>query len=187
MKLTFQIQLRSGSEVKDPEPQKLVIAGWNGEMGWHLALKLLAYLVFFEMRPKIEVGIGWHYKPDLVSLDDRGNVELWVDCGNIAVRKIDRVATKVGTDGRFFIFKRHSSETRLLLRALRGKIKRPERLTLVCFDDEFVDHLTELLDGTNELRVDRSAESLRLHLKNRHGEQVLESRIHRFSLTDSIK
>lgn len=181
MKLTFQIRLSRVDEAKSvpAEPYKLVMAGWNGEMGWHLALKLLGFLLFFEQKPRIETGIGWHFKPDLVCLDARGDVELWIDCGNIAVKKIDRVATKVGAPGRFFILKRRRSGARLLRLALQGKVRRPERVTLIAFDDGFVDRLTELLDGTNGLDVELGEESIELQLRNRHGEHVLASGIHR--------
>lgn len=179
--MTFQIELRIDDDPR-PVSHKLVMAGWNGEMGWHLALKLLGFLLFFEDNPQIETGIGWHYKPDLVALDARGEVRLWVDCGNIAVRKIDRVATKVGRDGRFFILKRHMSETRIFLRSLQGKVRRKERLTVIAFDDGFVDELTTRLDGTNHLTAKRRPDGLHLELGNRHGRHQLSSRIHRFRL-----
>lgn len=174
MRLTFRLTIAAGDGHFE---EKLVLGAWTGEKTWHVVLKLLGYVLFYEQRPRIEAGIGWHFKPDLVSLDDRGAVALWVDCGNIAPRKIDRVATKVGEPDRFFILKRRRQEAELLRRLLDGRIKHPGRVHLIAFDDGFVDELSTRLDGTNRLAVDRGPDHLALRLDNRRGPRELETAI----------
>jgi hypothetical protein len=52
-KYTFDIQCNG-------ESRKLVMARASGESEQHLALKLLAYLLYFDRRPKVETGVGQH-------------------------------------------------------------------------------------------------------------------------------
>ncbi|MEO1087182.1 MAG: YaeQ family protein, partial [Acidobacteriota bacterium] len=155
------------SPVHAPSTSFSAKASSPGEKTWHLVLKLLGYVLFYGQRPRIEAGIGWHFKPDLVTLDDRGAVALWVDCGNIAPRKINRVATKVGEPGRFFILKRRRKEAEVLRRLLGGRIKHPDRVHLIAFDDGVVDDLASAIDGTNRLAVDHRPDRLALRLDNR--------------------
>ncbi|MFV0347218.1 MAG: YaeQ family protein [Halodesulfovibrio sp.] len=140
---------RDASEMRT----KLVLRAAPGEVAWHIALKVLGYLLFMEYEPRIEEGIGWHYKPDLVSLDAEGRLRLWVDCGNIAVRKIDRVAQKVGADVPFIILRRTQRDAQLLAQSL-DKMRFPERVHILSFDKGFVDALAEALDATNHIRAD---------------------------------
>lgn len=179
MRLTFRLELELDGTDGGRTEEKLVLAAWTGEKMWHVVLKLLGYLLFYEQKPRIEEGIGWHYKPDLVRLDERGRVALWVDCGNIAPRKIDRVAKKVGGEGRFFILKRHRRAAEALRHLLAGKTRHLERVHLIAFDDHVVDELAKALDGTNRLAVRRTAERLVLRLANRRGEKTFETSIHR--------
>ncbi len=176
MKFTFNIHLTAPDAARQ---EKLVIASGSGEVAWHVALKLIGYLLFIEARPRIEEGIGWHYKPDLVAHDAEGRLTLWVDCGNIAVKKIDAVATKVGTAARFVILRRTRREAELLNVVMGKKVKHRQRVTVLSFDDDFVDALADLLDSTNALTCRRTEDTLHLRLTNRHGRRNLTTRIYR--------
>lgn len=175
VKFTFSIQFNGP---RGHLREKLVIAASGSEVPWHIALKFLGYLLFHEEKPSIERGVDWHYKPDLVSLDTHGRVKLWVDCGNIAVKKIDRVATWVGPDARFFILRRTRREAETLAVNMKGKIKHVGRVSLIWFGDGFVDHLARLLDSVNRITGSHTDEQLELNVSNRHGEIALTSKIH---------
>ncbi|MCS6860627.1 MAG: YaeQ family protein [Abditibacteriales bacterium] len=177
MKYTFTIHLMT-SDAQHRE--KLVIAAGAGEVAWHVALKLIGYLLFIEDRPRIEEGIDWHYKPDLVAHDAEGRLTLWVDCGNIAVKKVDAVATKVGTAARFVILRRTRREAERLHVVMGKKVKHRQRVIVLSFDDDFVDALADSLDSTNELTCRRTADGLHLRLVNRHGGRYLTTRIYRW-------
>jgi uncharacterized protein YaeQ len=165
--------------VDDREEEKLVIAAWKGEMTWHIVLKLLGFILFHEDRPRIEESVQWHYKPDLVALDpETGKIRLWIDCGNIAVKKIDRVATKIGAE-RFVILRRTLDEARRLDAAMDGKVKHRERVQLIAFDDGLVDDLAAHLDRTNELVVRRAEDELTIDCSNRRGRFRRTTALHR--------
>lgn len=155
MKFTFTV-----SNTVDCE--KFVTESGGSEVNWHIALKLLGYLLFFDRRPQIEQDVGQHYRPDLFVWDEfQQNVALWVDCGNIAIKKIDKVATKMGKSGEFFILRRTEQDATRLHESIQ-KIKHPDRVNIIAFDTGFVDKIAELLDRTNE--VSFSVIDFRSHL-----------------------
>ena len=176
MKYTVSITLIADGTV---HRDKRVLGAGPSELPWHIALKLLGLLLFFEPGLQVEQGLGWHYKPDLLSLDAEGRVRLWIDCGNISVRKVDRVANKVGATGRFALLRRQRQDADLLLRSLEGRLRHPERVELLHFDDGFVDRFAGALGTTNEIEAERTDARLDLALRNRGGESRLVSRVHR--------
>jgi len=65
---------------------KIVLQSRPGESDRHIALKILAYLLFRDdaggLPLQIEQGVGQRHKPDLVAADlETGRVLLWIDCG----------------------------------------------------------------------------------------------------------
>lgn len=146
MKLTFSI-----TNSQTSERDKFVIEQAPSEVSWHIALKLLGYILYFDRKPQIEQDVGQHYRPDLFSWDEfHQNVSLWIDCGNIAVKKIDKVATKMGKSGEFVILRRTEFDAKNLSDRIQ-KIKHPERVTIISFEDRFVDQVADLIEGTNEV------------------------------------
>lgn len=130
---------------------KFVVKMAPSEVEWHIALKLLGYIMFYEHRPQIEQDVGQHYRPDLFVMDEFDQkVALWIDCGHIAVKKIDKVATKMGKTGQFYILRRTESDA-VRLRDNIQKIKHPDRVNIIAFDPGFVDQVAELLSQTNEI------------------------------------
>src|SRR4051812_32320210 len=89
-KFTFDLQ---SSKVRE----KLILVKADSELRAHIVLKLLAYLLFYEPELKIEIGVEMHYKPDLVVPGDYGIPKMWIDCGQISIRKAGSLATKLKT------------------------------------------------------------------------------------------
>ncbi len=81
MKYSFNIQ---ANDSKQDYTEKLVLGAFNNEAGTHIALKLLAYLMFIKKRPRIDEDAGWHVVPDLIARNDAGEIILWVDCGSVS-------------------------------------------------------------------------------------------------------
>lgn len=164
-----------------PVRDRIVLDAAEGELPWHIALKFLGYLLYREWEPRVEEGVGWHYKPDLVSVDAQGGIRLWIDCGNIAVRKIDRVAAKVG-DAPFRILRRTRRDAEQLAASLKGEVRHPERVRIIAFDNGFVDAIGANLTTTNRIRAMRHADALDLHCENRVDTFDLTSRLHLFTV-----
>lgn len=146
MKFTFTINNSVANE-----PSKLVVKMSPSEVPWHIALKVLGYMLFFERKPQIEKDVGQHYRPDLFCWDEyQEKVALWIDCGNIAVKKIDKVATSMGKSGEFYILRRTKKDAERLRDQIKN-IKHPERVKIIAFEDGYVDRMAERIESTNKV------------------------------------
>lgn len=175
MKFTFSFKNRTSGEA-----EKLVVEKAPSELEWHIVLKILGYILFFDRKPKIEQDVDWHYRPDLFTKDEMDRVNLWIDCGNIALKKVDRVATKMGKTGEFFILKRDKAELLRFKDELTGSVKHLERVRMIAFDPGFVDTLAEKLDSTNMVEFTKEADSLNLKISNRLGDLETKTQVWKF-------
>jgi uncharacterized protein YaeQ len=77
-----------------------VIAPQESETLDHLALKLGAYLLFWDMEPKLDLSLkhpallGQPFKPDVAALDATGGIALWAECGKSAMHKLDKLTRR---------------------------------------------------------------------------------------------
>lgn len=60
-----------------------------GESYEHVLMKALAYGIFEPEYPGllVERRVGLRYKPDLIAIDEKGEFELWVECGMVTLTK----------------------------------------------------------------------------------------------------
>jgi uncharacterized protein YaeQ len=163
MKYTFTIK-----QVGEDSGSKLVVERAPSEVEWHIALKLLGYILFYDRKPRIEEDVDYHYRPDLFARDDFGQVNLWIDCGNIATKKIDKVATKMGKSGEFYILRQTQRDANRLRESVSSGVKHKERVKIVTFEDGFVEKLAEALDSTNEITFKIEGGNLTITLKNKN-------------------
>ena len=90
-KYTFNLSSESGKS------KKLILFKDLTESEEHIALKLIAYLYFFESEIKTETSVQQKYKPDLVIFDDpllESGIKFWVECKDADIKKLDRVLRK---------------------------------------------------------------------------------------------
>ena len=147
MKYTFNIH-------DERIPPKLVLVQAKGESEAHIILKLLSYLMFYRQGIKIEHRVEQHFKPDLVIEGDNFQPLLWVDCGNTAIRKLNKVATK-NHDCEIYIVKENSRQLDAYYQKAQKRVKRIERVRFICFDDGFVTALVNGLQRTNDVWVNQ--------------------------------
>src|SRR4051812_1512509 len=102
MKYSFNIQAGDG---KHEQTEKLIISAFNNEAGSHVALKVLAYLMFIRRRPRIDEDAGLQVQPDLLARDDSVAITLWIDCGSVSAKKADTIATKARSTMEFYVFR----------------------------------------------------------------------------------
>src|SRR5581483_7282285 len=119
LKYTFNIEV---SNNKREHTEKLIVGAFDNEAGDNVILKVLAYLMFVEKRPKIDDDAGWQVMPDLLVRDDEGAITTWVDCGSVSNKKVDLVATKV-RDIQFFVFRKTQRDMDHFYNMIKDKIK----------------------------------------------------------------
>lgn len=133
--------------------RKLVLACIENETPEHLALKLAAYLSFWDEdlvldarhnHPSLE---GQDFYPDILGTDAAGTVTRWVECGNTAMHKLGKVVRR-WPEAQVALFKENEAKAAFL----RGELERQlpdhqERLTIYCWPGRsFRDWLALLSD-----------------------------------------
>ncbi len=131
---------------------KLILVKSDLELRNHVVLKLMAYMLFFDPRLKIEAGVDMHYRPDLVIPGDHGIPELWIDCGKVAVRKVESLTSKLKTT-RIIIVKETLGELNQFRRLVDKKIEHADRLQYLAFEPNFVASVAGAMAKTNELTL----------------------------------
>lgn len=66
------------------------------ESSTHVVMKALLWALYLPQYPDltVEVAIGDRYKPDLVSLDERGEPRFWGEAGDVSTAKIRSLARR---------------------------------------------------------------------------------------------
>lgn len=109
----------------------------RGESYEHVLMKALGYTMFVCEYPNLEIErkVGLRYKPDLISISDKGGFYLWGECGLNSVRKTNWVLRHANTE-RMVLFKM-GGPTEQLAAQLRDEIPEKYRadgkLTLISF------------------------------------------------------
>lgn len=139
---------------------KLVLESRAGEGERHIALKILAFLLFENetdgLPLQIERGVGQRHKPDLVAVDaTAGAVRLWIDCGQIEPKRLARIAG-ANRRARIVVVKATGGEARLFAReAARFLPARGGEVSFLGFDEGFLFGFVARLRGTNTLALSR--------------------------------
>ena len=152
MSAKYSFQLES-TDRRRPLPHKIIIGQQDSEPTPYVLLKLLAYLLFFRERIQIEVNLyedDIPFVPDLLQLDYELRPVLWVECGDCAVAKLDRLAVKV-PEAQIWVVNRSLPEAEGLQAAMRKGGLRRDRYHLVGLDALMFDEVLGLLQNRNRV------------------------------------
>jgi uncharacterized protein YaeQ len=139
------------------EREKIVQERRGGESQRHIVLKLLAYMLYYERGPRIEIPVSESrrdYRPDVVAFDAADNITLWVDCGQITLRKVDDLTRQLRT-AEIVVIKPTLKEMEGYAQQAAKKVKLIERVCLLGFDHDFVENLIGGLGHNNVLAWSR--------------------------------
>lgn len=121
--------------------RKLVLVGQDSETPEHLALKLAAFVLFFNENPTVELSLknpalaGQEFKPDLLCLNEFGETRIWIECGNVTTHKLDKLLRR-NRNARIVVLKERPHEAQNLRRALdKNGIKNAENVEIWSFPD----------------------------------------------------
>ncbi len=134
-------------------PSKIIIGRQDTETITHVALKFLAYLIFFRERLQIETNLhidSIPFVPDICQLDYELRPKLWVECGECSVSKLNKLAVKV-PEAEIWIMKRSPEAAQHLLAAMAKEELRRNRYRLLSLDADMIDEFCNLLKPRNEL------------------------------------
>lgn len=120
------------------------VRAWQdkGESYEHVLLKIVAYFMFFEEFPDLEIekNVGLRYKPDLVSISGAGSFGFWGECGRSSTRKLNWVLKHTSTE-KLVLFKT-GFQQRQYLDKFRASVpesyRRNGRVSLYAFTGDLV-------------------------------------------------
>ena len=151
---------------------RVIFSSFAGESTWHVALKLLAYLIYRQRHPLVEHGVGQRYKPDLVVLGDDRRVRLWIDCGETSLRKLERVVT-ANPVARVVIVKDTLRRLEAYRKLAPRDLQEEPRLLYLAFGDGLVDGLAGAMRQRNRVRFARGPAGLEVDLNGETSAGVL--------------
>ena len=147
MKIRCDLHVNGGS-------RKLVLMPGPNERADHLALKLAAYLLFWDKEPVVVPSakhpalLGQEFVPDLMSLDITGAVDLWVECGATTMNKLDKVARRF-THARIVVLTPSAREAERLRSDVAAKLERAPRIEILAWKDgQFTEFARTLAEKT---------------------------------------
>jgi len=94
------VKIRCDLHVNGGNKKLLLVAG-PSETEDHLALKLAAFLMFWEQDPIINPSVktpflaSYEFLPDLIALDAGGDCKLWVECGTATMHKMTKLTRRL--------------------------------------------------------------------------------------------
>ena len=141
--------------------KKLVLVSQETETLEHMALKLAAFVFFFDQGPQVDISSkhpaisDQEFRPDLIALDEAGAAKLWVECGNVATHKLDKLIRR-NRNARLAVFKATLREANNLREAFeKNDIPNSERVEIFTFPEgqfgEWKGALSEAVEIYGEL------------------------------------
>jgi uncharacterized protein YaeQ len=161
MQLRCNIQLDNGS-------RKVVFVSQENETDEHLALKLAAFVLFFGHEPMAEISsknpamAGQEFRPDLVALNDAGEIKLWIECGNVTVNKMDKLIRRY-REARIVVLKETVHEAQNLRKMLaKNDIAHSERIEVLAFPGDSFKEWFRAIEETVEIVGEAGEKSFNL-------------------------
>jgi hypothetical protein len=131
------MKLRCDLHVNGDNRKLLLVPGPN-EQASRLALKLAAYLLFWGYDPKVDASnktpaLGrFEFLPDLVGLDEAGEISLWVDCQTTTMNKLNKLTRRIPR-GRIVVLKEDERGAARLRSGAAEQVDRPEKVEILAF------------------------------------------------------
>lgn len=147
----FSFTLRS-EDSRRRLPSKIIIGCRETETITHVALKLLAFVYFYRERLQIEADLqndNIPFTPDLAQMDYEMRPVLWIECGECAVNKLDKLAVKV-PEAEIWAIKPSLSSAADLMKAMTREELRTNRYNLLALDQAAFEEFTTHIAGRNE-------------------------------------
>ena len=148
----YHVDLKSHDPTRQlPNQIEMVRHGW--EEAVHLTLRLLSYAVLFEENLQINgqpLNEDTPYQPSFGKWNLQGECELWGECQPEDFKRIKKVATKTPLS-KWVITVSSESLAEEAFAALKRNKLRQGRFSILHFDQELVDEISEHLNRKNTL------------------------------------
>ncbi len=149
--------------------RRILLVAKEEETTDHVALRLAAAILFFDLEPALDVGAGdplladVGFVPDLMAPDGVGGIGVWVECGNVANNKLAKVARRI-KEGRLVILKENEAGGRRLREVIKKEVRNGEFIEVLAWPKEEFSRWTAALRESSHVFGEASGHSLNLVL-----------------------
>jgi hypothetical protein len=122
------------------EVSRVILAPKPEEKVDHLALKLAAFAMFHTYSPIVDPSAAHpsfgniDVRPDLVGLDEGGDIILWLECGPTSINKLDKAARRLPR-ARVIVVMASQREAQQLRDRLEKEFKHSARIEIWIFPE----------------------------------------------------
>lgn len=135
----------------------------------HVALRLAAAILFFDREPALEVGpshpavVDVGFYPDLLVANEAGGVDVWIECGNVAVNKLTKVARRLRA-ARLVVLKESPEDGLRFREVIKKEISKGEKIEVWAWPKEDFRKWTAALKESTHVFGEASGKSMNLVL-----------------------
>jgi uncharacterized protein YaeQ len=158
------VNLRCELTVNGDSRKLLIVQGPN-EPEEHLALKLSGYLLFWDHDPIVGAGTKlpalseYEFLPDLLALDDAGEIALWVECGSSTMNKLNKLTRRLSR-GRIVVLQPTAREAERLRQDCEAQLDKPHRIEILAWPGTSFKDWTRAVTERTEIYGESSEASL---------------------------
>ena len=150
------------------QTRKVVLVTQENETPELLALRLASFVLFFDQEPLAEISSknpainNQEFRPDLVALNDAGEIKLWVECGNVTTNKLDKLIRR-NRQMRIVVLKENQREAENLRKFLKkNHINDSDRVEIWYFPDDNFKAWNEAVGDTVDIVGENAGKSFNL-------------------------
>ncbi len=131
MKIRCDLHVNGGS-------RKLLLVPGPNEPGEHLALKLAAYLLFWDEDPIVDASVKtpalsqFEFLPDVLGLDEGGDIKLWVECGTATMHKLGKLVKRL-SQARIVVLKESERDASRARKDVEEHLDKPQRVEILAW------------------------------------------------------
>ncbi len=150
---------------------KLVLVARQEEKAEHLALKLAAFAMFLPLNPTVDPPsthptlLGIDMRPDLFTLNAAGEVDVWVECGEVSINKVDKL-TRRFPHARIVVIKATKAQAERLRSSLVDDIRHEQRVEIWSWPDGGFKEWLGALEEKTEIYGEAHEKSFNLVVNN---------------------
>lgn len=150
---------------------KVILAAKPEERVDHLAMKLAAFAMFLPAGPVVEPSTdhpglaGLDIRPDVCAMNDAGEISIWIECGEVSINKLDKLARRL-PETRIVVIKADMRSAAQLRERLTDEVKQGARIEIWTWPQGTFQPWLNAMEDKTELFGDAHEKSFNLVINN---------------------
>ena len=146
---------------------KVILVAKPEEKADHLAMKLAAFAMFLPMSPVVEPTMdhpgltGLDIRPDVCTFNEAGEVSVWIECGEVSINKLDKLARRL-PETRIVVIKSHMHQAKRMRDTLTDVIRQGARIEIWTWPEGTFETWLQAMEDKTELFGEAEEKSFNL-------------------------